>query len=261
MVVFSENNKRKKSETFDGTKFSCVIKMTHAEYEEVCERMKELIPPIVTFFNEQRIDGGTFVASFEASLPTVTWDVEGNPGKSIRKTEIGLFEMLADGQGMILEMGIPVVECEIPYRVNVLQKVPLNMDRDNVTPAFLKAVQVAVMNNMASKLQEEDIRQPWAQEALGDARATPEAVKVSLVKRFGERAVVATPGDPIANATASQAGFTVIPGGSLPPGMWANVRKHELLQSSGKVFPTPSPEKLAKAAEEAGACPSCGRRF
>src|SRR5262249_26162525 len=99
-------------------------------------------------------------------------------------------------------------------------------------------------------------------EGGGDARAQPEAVKSVIAKRFGERAVVATPNDPIANANAAAAGYTVIPGGALSADAWANVRKHDIVKPSSQVFPTPKPEQLAAALVNnamAPICPTCGR--
>lgn len=238
-----------------GTLFTANIRMTRDEYAEVCEAMRRLIPPVTTTFNGAELDRPDSAARFDVKLPTEIADADGLLRRTVRTATVEVYE--ADGPGDILELGIPVVETENGYRVNVLQKIPLNMDRDNVTPAFLRAVQAALLNHVHDQLTPEAAASPWAQEAAGDARATPEAVKAVVVKRFGERAVVATPGDPIANATAEASGFTVIPGGALSADAWANVRKHNLLLPSAKVFPTPKPEDVAKS--RAQVCPLCGR--
>jgi hypothetical protein len=41
---------------------------------------------------------------------------------------------------------IPVVKINAKYHVSVGQKVPLSIDRDNVTPAYLKAIYVELLN-------------------------------------------------------------------------------------------------------------------
>jgi hypothetical protein len=242
-----------------GTHFAAEIRMTRDEYAEVCRAMRRLIPPVATMFNGQEIDRPDSIARFRTKLPTEIMDADGLLRRSVATAEVEVYEADGDCPGEILEMGIPVVETESGFRVNVLQKIPLNMDRDNVTPAFLRAVNVALLNQVHDRLTADQAASPWVQEASGDARAQPETVKAVIVKRFGERAVVATPGDPVANAQAEAAGFTVVPGGALSADVWANVRKANILLPSGQVFPTPKPDTLAAQNAAAQKCPTCGR--
>lgn len=239
-----------------GTLFTGEIKMTRDEYADVCLSMRRLIPPVKTAFNGVEIERPDSLCAFESKLPTELADADGMIRRSVKNTYV---EVYADetGTGEILEMGVPVVETENGYRVNVLQKIPLNMDRDNVTPAFLRAVEVALLNNIHEHLTPETAAQPWAQEAAGDSRATPQAVQEVVVKRFGDKAVVANPTDPMANANAAAMGYTVIAGGSMSGGMWANVKKAGILLPSSQVFPTPKPEQVAAGAQQK--CPVCGK--
>ena len=257
-ITFDESgNVRRSSSGRDvGTRFEAEIRMTRDEYQEACLAMRRLIPPVATSFNGAEIDRPDSVCAFQAKLPTELADADGMIRRSVRNATVEVYAD-DDGPGEILEMGIPVVETENGYRVNVLQKIPLNMDRDNVTPAFLRAVQAALLNNVHEQISAESAAKPWAQEAAGDARATNEAVKSVIVKRFGERAVVANPADPIANANAAAMGYAVIAGGSLSADVWANVRKANILLPSSKVFPTPRPEDLAANAQQK--CPLCGK--
>lgn len=258
VIIFQEDGGRLRgrSERTRGTLFAATIKMTRAEYEEVCASMRRLLPPVPTYFNGQLLECPKLICRFETKLPTEIADAEGQLRRSVRLAEVEVYEC-ETGTGEVLELGIPVVETENGYIVNVNQKIPLNMERDNVTPAFLKALNVALLNAVHDKLSEEAAALPWAQEAAGDARASVEAVGSCIVKRFGDKAVIANPSDPMANATAAAAGYTVVSGGSLSAGAWANVRKTNALLSASKVFVTPKPEQVAKAAEQS--CPLCGR--
>lgn len=247
--------KRSSLQRDKGTKFSCEIRMTRDELEEVCDSMRTLIPPVQTTFNGREIMRHDSAGSFDVKLPTEIADADGQLRRTVRVTTVKVYE--SSGPGDILELGVPVVETDNGYRVNVLQKIPLNMDRDNVTPAFLRSVNVALLNFLHEQITPEQASAPWAQEAAGDSRAQREAVQSVVKARFGERAVVATPNDPIANARAEAAGFTVIPGGAMSGDAWANVRKHDLLTSTGKLFPSLTPEQQAKVA--ATACPLCGK--
>src|SRR5260370_29827791 len=240
-----------------GTLFSAEIRMTRDEYAEVCEFMCLLLPPVATTFNGKEIERPNSMVRFTTKLPTEIADTDGRLRRTVRLTEVEVYE--AFGPGAILELGIPVVETENSFRVNVLQKVPLSMERDNVTPAFLRAVQAALLNHVHEQLTPDEAAKPWVQEATGDARVTKEALLTVKKRRFGERAVSATPNDPLANARAEAEGFTVIPGGAMDAATWANIRKHEILLPSSKAFPTPTPEDMAKRNDLAETCPTCGR--
>lgn len=256
-TLIFDGGRRNTSQRRDrGTLFAAEIRLTRDELAEVNDAMRQLVPPVPTLYNGVDLDRPSPVCSFETKLPTEIADADGQLRRTVRQAKVEAYAA-EDGQGRLLEMGIPVVETENGYRVNVLQKIPLTFDRDNVQPSFLRAIQAALLNHVHQELTPEEAAKPWVQEAAGDARATPEAVKAMVVKRFGDRAVVANPGDPLANANAAASGYTVIPGGALSADAWANVRKHELILPSSKVFPSPKPEEMAEA--NAGKCPLCGK--
>jgi hypothetical protein len=230
------------------------IRISQIDYADVCDLIKHLVPPVPTYFNGTLIERPALVTTFKAKLPCQI--AENGVLKDL--VRVGMVEVYAgdgSGKGEILEMGIPVVQTDNGYVLNCLQKVPLGTERDNVPPAFLRAIQAALLNAVAAELEPEEVSKPWVQEAAGNANAKKETVKAVLEKQFGEHAVVATPGDPLANATAEHNGFAVIHGGSLSAPVWAAVKKHDLLKSSASVFHTPKPEELAQR----DVCPKCGR--
>lgn len=255
-----ETTRRYKTSRTEGTLFTAEVRMTRDEYAEVCEKIKRVIPPVGTLFNGIELWRPDSICRFDVKLPTEISDADGQLRRTVRTSTVEVYKD-ETGTGEILELGIPVVETENGYRVNVLAKVPLSFDRDNVTPAFLRAINVAILNNVHDDLTAEEAAKPWAQEAVGDARATAESVKAVVVKRFGDRAVIATPGDVCANAAAEAAGFTVIPGGALSADAWANIKKGNILIPSSRAFPTPKPDELAAAQEAAKLCPHCGKEI
>lgn len=254
-LIFGETRRRSSEAREAGTLFRAEIRMTRDELAEVQHAMRRLIPPVETMFNGQPIDRPDPLVAFEAKLPTEIADAEGRLRRTVRTAVVEVYEAFDSGD--LLELGVPVVETDNGYRVNAQQKIPLNFDRDNVTPAFLRTINALLLNHVHDRLTADAAAAPWAQEAAGDSRAKPEAIKTVIVKRFGERAVIATPGDPVANARAEAAGYTVVPGGALSGDAWANVKKHGLLLPAGKVFPSPSPEAVAAANDEK--CPLCGK--
>jgi hypothetical protein len=58
-----------------------------------------------------------------------------------------------------------IVETHDRWHVSIGQKVPLNKDRNNVKPAYLKAVRTHVLNEMHSSLTEDDANQDWVRQA------------------------------------------------------------------------------------------------
>lgn len=247
---------RSKAKRDHGTLFIADIRMTRAEYEDAVAFLRRMIPPVCTMLDEVEIPRPDSLCTFTTRLPTEVADADGNLRRTMRQCEVEVYDSL-DADGEILELGVPVVECDMPYRVNVLQKVPLNMDRDNVTPAFLKALQAEVLNHVHHHLDHAQACEAWVAEASADVRAKTEAVASVVKARFGDRAVVATPNDPLANAQAEAAGYTVIPGGAMSAGAWENVRKGGLLLPSSRVFPSPTPQQIADA--QGKRCPTCGK--
>src|SRR5262245_1767263 len=93
------------------------------------------------------------------------------------KTEVGLFDPLPAETPSLFELGMPVVDTHDRWHINIGQKVPLNKDRDNVAPRFLKAVRVAVLNAAYDRLTEEDANSDWVRAASSDPNCSPDAIR------------------------------------------------------------------------------------
>ncbi len=180
-VVFTATGRHKQqSKREAGSRFEADVSMTRAEMTEIDRAVKLLIPPdgIFTTYNGCFFPPRIPVASFEETLPTVVADEAGVLRKTNRKTLVRVYEPAEGEPAMLYEMGIPVVETGDRFHVDVQQKVPLNMDRDNVTPAYLRTVRVAVLNATHHLIDQEDAPQTWVREACSDDRARSEAVKL-----------------------------------------------------------------------------------
>ena len=182
------------------------------------------------------------VCEFTIPLPTVISDAEGNMKRTTRRTIVELFEVRDGETATIYEMGIPVVELDgDKWHINVQQKIPLNMDRDNVTPTYLAALRVAVLNEAGHLLDDDDATDDWVSSAAADERVTDEAVERVVTSRYGEKRVAYDPSDPEANKIAVSKGYTVVPGGSMTSGLWANAKDAGALLPAGRVTPSPRP--------------------
>ena len=227
-----------------GTKVTTTVRMNQEEFEQVCEAAHCLIVPdhIKFKFNGEVIPTRSPVVVFEETLPTEVSDDEGNLRKTMRKTEIKVYEVVGDEKATIYELGIPIVATGDKFHVDISQKVPLNMNRDNVTPSYLRAVRTFVYNHTHDLVVGEgENTEKWVQEATEDERCTKEAVVHMKDERFGKDAVAYDPSDPEANNRCMGAGRTVIFGGSMSSGQWNNVRQSGSAPPAGKVSPTPKP--------------------
>jgi len=228
-----------------GSIFTAQIRFKREDIAATAAAVQTLLPPagIELTYNGERIESRKPAHTFRVSLPTVEADEQGYLRPKTRQAAVELYEPRPGERATLYEMGIPVVE--LPgdrYQVNVLQKVPLNADRDNVTPAYLRTVRTFVMNSTYQELTREDATATWAREATADPRVEPAAVVAAMDAMFGPRRVSFDPSDPEANHRATAEGFTVVTGGSLSGGQWEQVRRAEAIRPAGRLFPTPHPE-------------------
>jgi len=243
-VWFNEHGRHASRHRRDaGSLFRATIPMTKADLEEINQAVKRLIPPadIATMFNGCILASRFPVAFVNEVLPTVVADGEGVLRKTSRKTLVRVYEPAEGEVAMLYEMGIPVVETGDRFHVDVQQKVPLNMDRDNVTPAYLRTIRVAVLNATHHLIDKEDAPQTWVREACSDERANTEAVKAAVTLRFGENAVRYDPSDREANKRSAAEGRPVVYGGSLTAAEWSNASRAGVLPAAGVVTPSPKP--------------------
>jgi hypothetical protein len=224
-----------------GTEFQGIARITRAELAEIKIGLRRIIPPpgVTILVNRELLPPRLPIKSFEATLTTEIADNEGILRRSARKTTVHVYEPLPGMPPMLHELGMPVVETGDRWDVSVEQKIPLNLDRDNVPPAFLQDVRTHVVNVMHEHLNEEDANAPLVNDALADERATPGAVKRVLDLKYGERRAIFDPSDPEANMNLVADGYTLIRGGQLTGPQWSNAKKHDPgLRPSGQIRPT-----------------------
>jgi len=244
-VIFNgEGRSTTKERTKEGSVFEAIVRMTQAEFDEAVVDFKKVLPPNdanrVTVFNKEPLPVRIPITFFTATLPTVLSDGEGTLRKTQRKTQVEVYEVLPGETASIYEMGIPVVETGDKYHINVMQKVPLTMERDNVPPSYLKLVRALVVNEVHENLTEDDAKSVWVTQAMGSDAIESEAVRSVITTRFGEDVVTYDPSDREANHNAAARDFQVIHGGVFPKEAWENVRKAEAIKPAGQVFPTHS---------------------
>lgn len=243
-VIFTEDDKRKRgrAKTKKGSIFQARVRMTKADIDECQASVMQLFPPnhITTTFNGEVVPIKSALHRFDVVLPTLISDEQGILRPTRRKTFVEVYDTVNGEPAQIYEMGIPVCETNDRWHVNVLQKVPLSMERDNVTPSYLRKLRVHVLNEMWDEVEQEDAA-TWARDAITDKDATDDAIDRSIELRFGEKRVAYDPSDQEANQRAASKGYTVVHGRSLSKGEWEAVKRAEAILPAGQVMPTPKP--------------------
>jgi hypothetical protein len=225
-----------------GSVFQGRIKLTREEFAEVADYLRSLLLPddVVVTFNGDRLLARKPLRTFEASLETLVADDQGVMRPRVRKAQVSLFEPLPGEVPALYEMGLPVVETGDRWHINIHQKVPLNRDRDNVKPAFLQAVRVAVLNAAHDLLAtDEDSTAGWVKLAGADVRCSDDAIKHLIRLRFGEKVAAPDPSDTAAMKAFVAQGGVIVAG--LSKGEWANVKRAGAVLPAGKICPTAKP--------------------
>ncbi len=232
-----------RSKRTSGSSFTALVRMNQDELAAMTAAVFKLIPPpgVSTCFNGTNLPARTPLRRIEATLPTEIADADGILRRTARKTVVEVYAPNEGETPSIYEMGIPVVETGDKWHYNIFQKVPLNADRDNVTPAYLREVRTLVLNEMYREVTKEDATESWVRDASEDEDVSPAAIEHVVTQRFGEKRVIFDPSDPEGTKLAVARGYTVIAPGSLSHDEWANVKRHEAALPAGQVTPSPKP--------------------
>lgn len=234
-VTFTREGRREEAtKTPHGTVLTARLKLNQAEAREFVTLMRAIIVPmgVVFSFNGEVIERAEPVKTVRETLDTVIWDAEGNMKDTRRVTSIELFE--ADDTAYIYELGIPVVEHDGRFHINIGQKVPLNATRDNVKPAYLRKLREIMLNSTYDLLTREDMTTPWVRAALPNS--TPEALNSYRDTVHGRNAVIFDPNNPEANKRATDEGRQLIHGGTYDKGVWSRMK--EIVKPAGQVIQT-----------------------
>ena len=163
-----------------GSEFVGRLLMTHEELAESLDCLSRVLPPqhVATYINGRRLPLRQPLTSFEVTLPTEVGDEDGYLRRVQRKTMVTVYAVPAGRVGSLYEMGIPVVETDDSYDVDIAQKIPLSLERDNVSASYLRKVRTAVLNHLHEDLDATAASSAWVRDALADRNCEPEAARV-----------------------------------------------------------------------------------
>jgi hypothetical protein len=259
-IVFDDNGRHKSSKCrLAGSKITVWFKATNQEFEELLREVKSYLAPekISFIVNGEAVK---YKAPFKVIEATLQTEIEQDDvlRKTNRKTKVFIHKK--NGAARIFEMGLPVQEIDCDYDLDVQQKIPLGIDRETVSAAFLQDLYAEVLNNTFEEVNEENASALWVRTATSDERIRKDAVSTVLTKRFGEKFVSSNPFDKNSIDDALSHGYKVISGSEMSGEEWSNAKNFGLISSSSDLFGhnfaaaekvnelTPSQEKFKKLA-------------
>ena len=236
----------KKNRKRSGTRVTALMPWGREEAERLLNRMPMIRPPEGTEYtvNKKRVERREAETVHSATLQSVIQAAPGEPVRPTRRrTDIHIMGA-RDETGWLFEMGIPIQEIELPYDVDVQQKVPMPPNRDTVSERYLQDIYAEVLNAVHGLMREDDFRETWVRNALESQRPEPEAVRDTIEGRYGER-VVTWSTDTEANMQAADEGYQVVHPRNMSREELKNMREKGGLQSAGEVFGRPkTPEEI-----------------
>ena len=149
----------------------------------------------------------------EATLNTEVYHADSHSWrKPRRKTSIELVPIHTNEEPTLYELGIPVAPAEwtVPFHANILQRVPMNPNRDALASGYAKTVHAACLPVLLDQLSPEQLTADWVGTA---GTSCDEQIQKSLVeKAFGRNAVRAVPtmGKRDFNNDAERAGANIV---------------------------------------------------
>lgn len=234
-----------RSRTDAGSEFTGFVRATRDEYEKAKIQLRSIIPPASVQFmlDDNHIVAPKILLACEEVLPTVTTNDAGELVRTERMTRVELCAKQDSEAAMIYELGIPVMRLPAEdgdaYHINVNQKVPLSVDRDNVSPAYLRRLRSLVVNSMAEVFTETQASEQAVTQGLAEAGTA--AIHAVLAKRYGEKRAVYDPSDREANNRLVGEGYTVIPPATFDKETWSAIREAKAAIPSGTISPSPKP--------------------
>ena len=226
-----------------GSLFQGVLRMTRHELADALERVAMVLVPagVEVSVNGRALAPRAPVREFEASLPTEVLSPDGAMRRAERRSHVRLLAPHSGESPHLYELGLPIAEIPGRWHLDVGQKVPQGMERDAVSPTYLRRVMTAALGAAHDLLDPEEARAEWVGEALGSGKLPDVAVERIVSARYGPRRVSVDPSDPEGTKLAVSLGYEVVPSGAFTREQWKVVRAAGAIKPAGEVTPSPRP--------------------
>lgn len=236
-IIFDKDGRhRKKTKRKIGTQVIIEINMTKDEYNRTLDFINTIISPehIEMILNNAHLAHPVIANSFQATLNTELLKGKGFTS-TMRKTLVTLYK--PNDVAYLYEMGIPICKIECDYSIDVNQRVPMGIDRDKVSQAYIQDLYAEVLNNTYDEIVTEDnASSNWIRIATSDTRISKEVVETVINERYGDKVLIATVKDSLSIDDAKSEGYRIVYGSEMSKEEWNNIRQYNLLQSTSDKF-------------------------
>ena len=258
-IIFDEAGRhRGRSKTNRGSTVTVSIRMKQSEFQSMLASAYAYLPPKGIRFevNTDLIPYREPYKTIEAILPTEI-QRQDRLAKTVRKTKVDIHKLRVNrdeftkpDKAYLYEMGLPICEIDCDYSVDVQQKIPLSIDRETVSQSYLKKIFTIVLNLTHDEISSRNVSEVWIREGMSTKEVSAEAVKSVVKTRYGDKVVVAAPGDALGKDKAIASGYKVVYGSEMSADEWENVRKTEAIVSTAIKFPTEMVEGMSVEADK-----------
>ena len=170
-IHFLSNGSRKEegNSRISGTKIFCRIQQEGWNKKAIRNTSSYLQKTILPFHVSFKVNGKEIQKRCDTRslggcrLPTHIIS-NGVQTEVVRETKINLYEK-AEKKGWIYEMGIPVQKIDIPFDVDICQRIPMNDNRNEVNDNYLSIVKTSMVRVMIDSLTKKDLI-GWASKGI-----------------------------------------------------------------------------------------------
>ncbi|MEM9196201.1 MAG: ATP-binding protein, partial [Myxococcota bacterium] len=194
-----------------GTRLVLRRRLNKREQASAARWLRLCIPPRESSLvvNGVRVERPVLVLTLPScELETVVVS-EGVERAVTRATEVSVFRTRRGEKPHIFELGIPIDKWNVPWHVDVHQRVPLSEGRDSVSDRAKLALKATLLDAMIHRyLDKADLRETWVQEVIGRWPVRSALLDTYASKLFPRGAVLG--GTSRANDRAKQLGAHVV---------------------------------------------------
>ena len=226
-VSFSEEGRTSESnERGRGTHLLLMRAFAAAELVKAKQLLRLCVPPKGTTL---RVDGRRVVrprpvlALSSCHLETVIV-VDGIERAALGSTTLSVYTPRRSEQPHLFEMGLPVQAWNLPWHVDVAQRVPLGEGRDAVPDRYRLAVKAALLEAMIhSYLDRSDLRADWVHEVIAGWPLSASLLDAYVSRVFPRGSVLG--GTSRANDRARQIGAHIIDASAISHGAYLSLSR------------------------------------
>lgn len=211
-VEFCEDSTRKEysNNRTIGTKISCIITEDGWDDNAVLN-INDFLKRVIVygsgkiFINGKLIKEKNRIAKKDRCY-LMTQVIKDNRQKDVTEsTTISIYEKNGK-DGWIYEMGIPVCTTDIPYDIDIHQRIPLNDNRNEVSKYYLRTVKSYIVQALIEKLNKKDYI-GWANETFFSYYHYTFEEKRIILSRFINDKTLLKSDNKLVNDRAKQKGF------------------------------------------------------